>query len=213
MSLRVNETFISIQGESTFAGFPCVFVRLTGCPLRCAWCDTQYAYDDGEEMRVGEIVEKVLAYGAWLVEITGGEPLAQPEAPDLISRLCDLGQVVLVETSGARPVDAVDERAHIIMDVKCPSSRQAEKMHWENIEHLTDKDEVKFVCADRRDYDYAKEIIAKYEVFGRCPVLLSPASGALDARQLADWIVADRLPAKLQLQLHKFIWPDRDRGV
>jgi 7-carboxy-7-deazaguanine synthase len=213
MSLRINEIFLSIQGESTFAGSLCVFVRTTGCLLRCAWCDTQYAYESGKDMSLEEIVEKVVSFGVPFVAITGGEPLIQKDTLFLISRLRDLGLIVLLETSGACDISPVDKRAHIVMDIKCPSSGQADKMLFANIALLEEKDEVKFVLASREDYTYAKKLIAVYELPDRCPVLLSAAVPLLDPALIAEWIIADRLPVKLQLQLHKYIWPDRERGV
>ena len=211
--MRVTEIFHSIQGESSYAGQPCVFVRLTGCPLRCTWCDTEYAFYGGTEQPIDEILSKVDSYECRLVEVTGGEPLAQSDAFPLISTLCDRGYQVLIETSGAIDIASVDRRAHIILDVKCPGSGMTDRMYWPNLNQLTMKDEAKFVLADRKDYDWAREIIAKYELTTRCSVLMSPVFGSLEPRQLAEWVLADRLPVRFQLQLHKWIWAPDMRGV
>lgn len=211
--MRVTEVFHSIQGESTYAGQPCVFVRLTGCPLRCTWCDTEYAFYGGEEMSVADVLATVKSYGCRLVEITGGEPLAQSQAFQLIESLCGAGYTVLIETSGAIDISPVDRRAHVILDVKCPGSGMMERMWWPNLAQLTAKDEVKFVIAGRSDYDWAAGIIAQHGLTGLCPVLMSPVFESLEPRQLAEWILADRLPVRFQLQLHKFIWAPDARGV
>ena len=212
-TLRVTEIFHSIQGESTYAGQRCVFIRLTGCPLRCTWCDTDYSFYGGTSLSIGEIVTKVREYDCPLVEVTGGEPLAQPEALPLIARLCDAGYTVLLETSGAIDVRPVDQRAKLILDVKCPGSGMTDRMHWPNLDHLTAKDEAKFVLASRADYEWARGIVAQYRLAERCTVLLSPVFGSLDLRQLAEWILADRLPVRFQLQMHKYIWAPDMRGV
>jgi 7-carboxy-7-deazaguanine synthase len=211
--LRVTETLHSLQGESTFAGRPCVFVRLTGCPLRCTWCDTEYAFYGGTEQSIDEIIQKVRAYGCPLVEVTGGEPLAQPDAAALLKRLCDEGFTVLLETSGALDTAAVDQRVHIILDIKCPGSGMAERMHWPNVERLRSQDEAKFVLQDRADYEWAKDVMIRYGLTERCTVLFSPVFGVLDPQHLAEWILADRLPVRFQLQMHKFIWAPDMRGV
>lgn len=211
--MRVTEIFHSIQGESSYAGQPCVFVRLTGCPLRCTWCDTEYAFYGGTEQAVDDILAKVDSYGCRLVEVTGGEPLAQSDAFPLISTLCDRGYQVLIETSGAIDIAPVDRRAHVILDVKCPGSGMTDRMYWPNLNQLTMKDEAKFVLAHRKDYDWSREIIAKYELTTRCSVLMSPVFGSLEPRQLAEWVLADRLPVRFQLQLHKWIWAPDMRGV
>jgi 7-carboxy-7-deazaguanine synthase len=211
--MRVTEIFHSIQGESSHAGQPCVFVRLTGCPLRCTWCDTEYAFYGGTEQPIEEILAKVDSFGCRLVEVTGGEPLAQSDALPLISTLCDRGYQVLIETSGAIDIASVDRRAHIILDVKCPGSGMTDRMYWPNLNQLMMKDEAKFVLADRKDYNWACEIIAKYELTTRCSVLMSPVFGSLEPRQLAQWVLADRLPVRFQLQLHKWIWAPDMRGV
>jgi 7-carboxy-7-deazaguanine synthase len=211
--MRITEIFHSIQGESSYVGQPCVFVRLTGCPLRCTWCDTDYAFYGGHECSIDEILAKVQTYGCRLVEVTGGEPLAQPESLTFMTRLCDAGYTVLLETSGAVDIASVDPRVHVILDVKCPGSGMTDRMHWPNLSKLTAKDEAKFVLADRADYDWAREIIARYDLPSRCSVLFGPVFGALDTRQLAEWILADRLPVRFQLQMHKYIWAPDMRGV
>jgi len=211
--MRITEIFHSIQGESSYAGQPCVFVRLTGCPLRCTWCDTDYAFYGGHEFSIDEVLAKVQTYGCRLVEVTGGEPLVQPESLPLMTRLCDAGYTVLLETSGAVDIAPVDPRAHVILDVKCPGSGMTDRMHWPNLSQLAAKDEAKFVMADRADYDWSREILTQYDVASRCPVLFSPVFGMLDARQLAEWILADRLPVRFQLQMHKYIWAPDMRGV
>jgi 7-carboxy-7-deazaguanine synthase len=211
--MRITEIFHSIQGESSYAGQPCVFVRLTGCPLRCTWCDTDYAFHGGQEYSLEEILEKVRTYGCHLVEVTGGEPLAQPEILLFLTRLCNAGYTVLLETSGAIDIAPVDPRVHVILDVKCPGSGMTDRMHWPNLSQLAAKDEAKFVLADRADYDWAREILARYDLASRCTVHFSPVFGSLDMRELAEWILADKLPVRLQMQLHKFIWAPDMRGV
>ena len=211
--MRVTEIFHSIQGESSFTGQPCVFIRLTGCPLRCTWCDTAYAFFGGHELSIEQILATVDSYDCRLVEVTGGEPLAQPEVFSLIRKLGDRGHEVLIETSGAIDTAQVDTRAHIILDVKCPGSGMSDRMHWPNVTRLTMKDEAKFVLLDRSDYEWACDILARYEIAKRCVVLMSPVFGSLDPRQLAEWVLADRLPVRLQLQLHKLIWTPDMRGV
>ncbi|MCX5723682.1 MAG: 7-carboxy-7-deazaguanine synthase QueE [Nitrospirae bacterium] len=211
--MRLTEIFHSIQGESSYAGRPCVFIRLTGCPLRCTWCDTDYAFYGGRDCAIDDILAKVQTYGCPLVEVTGGEPLAQPESLPLMARLCDAGYTVLLETSGSIDMTPVDPRVHVILDVKCPGSGMTDRMHWPNLAALTAKDEAKFVLASRADYDWAREILAQHDLASRCPVLFSPVFGSLDLRQLAEWILADRLPVRFQLQMHKYIWTPDMRGV
>lgn len=211
--MRVTEIFHSIQGESTFAGRPCVFVRLTGCPLRCTWCDTEYAFFGGTEQSVDDILDTVRSYGCPLVEVTGGEPLAQSETPTLLRRLCEDGFTVLLETSGAVDTSLVPPAVHIILDVKCPGSGMTDRMHWPSLERLRPHDEAKFVLQDRRDYDWAKGILQQFQLTTRCPVHFSPVFGTLDPRQLAEWLLEDRLAIRLQLQLHKHIWAPDMRGV
>ena len=210
--MRVTEIFFSIQGESTHAGRPCVFVRLTGCNLRCRWCDSEYTFTGGEKTTVDEILERVKSYGCNLVEVTGGEPLAQSESLDLVKRLCDEGFEVLIETSGSIDVEPVDRRAKLILDVKCPGSGEVEKNRWSNIEHLKPVDEIKFVIADRADYDWAKSVIEERKL-DRWTILLSPVWGEMEMKSLAEWMLADRLPARFQTQLHKHIWGADVKGV
>ena len=210
--LRVTEIFHSIQGESSHAGRPCAFVRLTGCNLRCRWCDSEYTFTGGEKMSIDAIVDQVKGYGCNLVEITGGEPLAQSESLEMIQRFCDEGFEVLIETSGSIDIAPVDRRATIILDIKCPGSGEVEKNRWENLQHLKPQDEIKFVIADRADYDWARKIIAERNL-NRWTVLLSPVWGEMDLKSLAEWMLADRLPARLQTQLHKHIWGAEARGV
>ncbi len=224
-SLRINEIFHSIQGESTWAGCPCVFVRLTGCPLRCSYCDTEYAFREGTSRPLEDVVQEVHAIGCPLVEVTGGEPLAQRACAPLVTRLLDLGHTVLVETSGAMDTSVLDARTHVILDVKTPGSGEHARNLASNLARLRPHDEVKFVITDRADYDFAKSMVAEHALAERCrAVLLSPvfeqAKGleilgarALAPRTLAGWMIADRLPARMNLQLHKFIWEPSTRGV
>ena len=211
--LKVNEIFHSIQGESRHAGRPCVFVRLTGCNLRCTWCDTTYAFEEGIDLSVRLVLERIAPYATRYVLITGGEPLVQEGAIDLIGELCDRGYEVAVETGGSLDISSVDRRAMLVMDLKCPGSGMSQKNRWENMALLKPTDEVKFVLADRADYDWARDAIARHRLSDRCGVLLSPVHGALQPRSLAEWILADRLPVRLQLQIHKYIWPPDLRGV
>jgi len=211
--MLVTEIFHSIQGESTWAGQPCVFVRLTGCPLRCSWCDTDYGFSGGTEQPIDAIIDAVRSYECPLVEVTGGEPLAQPDCTRLLSRLCDDPLTVLLETSGALDTANVDPRVRIILDVKCPGSGMTDRMYWPNVERLRSSDEAKFVIKDRDDYDWAKATVTRLGIDRRCTVLFSPVFGALDPRRLAEWVLADRLPVRYQLQLHKLIWAPDMRGV
>ena len=213
--LRVTEIFRSIQGESTHAGRPCAFVRLTGCPMRCVWCDSAYTFTGGEHLSIDEVIGEVRAFNCRLVEVTGGEPLAQPESPTLIRRLCDEGYEVLVETGGYVSTEAVDERAKIILDVKCPASGEAERNHWPNLERLrAHQDEVKFVIAERADLEFARDIIARYDLERRAKaILLSPVWDKIDLREMAEWISASGLDVRMQMQMHKLIWGAEARGV
>jgi 7-carboxy-7-deazaguanine synthase len=212
--LTVNEIFYSIQGESTRAGRPCVFVRLTACDLRCTWCDTPYAFHEGRKQSVDEVVEAVDRHGCDLVEITGGEPLLQDDVYDLMDRLLARGRTVMLETGGHRPIDRVPAGVVKIVDVKCPGSGEAGKNDWANLDRLSAHDEVKFVISDRADYEFARGVIARYGLPGRAAaVLMSPVHGVLDPKTLSEWILADRLPVRLQLQLHKYIWSPTTRGV
>ena len=212
-TLVVNEIFKSIQGESTRAGLPCVFVRLAGCNLRCSWCDTAYAFAEGTRMPLDEIVDRVAAFDCNLVELTGGEPLIRSNSLLLLTQLVDRGHTVLLETGGSLDISPVDERVIRIMDLKCPSSGEAAKNRYANLRHLTKQDEIKFVVADRIDYDWAKRIIADEQLNHRCVVLFSPVVERLPLRTLADWILADHLPVRLQTQWHKLIWGADARGV
>lgn len=209
----VNEIFYSIQGESSWAGLPCVFVRLTACNLRCTWCDTTYSFHEGQPMSVGDVVVKVLEYNCPLVEITGGEPLLQPNVYPLMTRLCDLGKRVLLETSGSVDVSRVDPRVVKIMDLKCPSSGESHRNLFSNLNHLDKKDELKFVIADRVDYEWARDVLNRYDLRGIGCILFSPVWDRLPLRTLAEWILADRLPVRLQTQWHKIIWGVDARGV
>jgi 7-carboxy-7-deazaguanine synthase len=212
--LTINEIFHSIQGESTHAGRPCVFVRLTACDLRCSWCDTPYSFHEGRKMSLDEVVQQVGAYDCRLVEITGGEPLLQRDVYPLMQRLLDEGYSVMLETGGHRSVSEVPSDVVRIVDVKCPGSGESDKNHWPNLELLTSKDEVKFVIRDRVDYEFARDVVNRYQLPGRCGALLfSPVHGVLAPKDLAEWILADRLPVRLQLQVHKYIWGADVRGV
>jgi 7-carboxy-7-deazaguanine synthase len=213
--LRVTEIFRSIQGESTHAGRPCTFVRLTGCPMRCVWCDSEYTFTGGDYFTLEDVVNQVRGFACKLVEVTGGEPLAQPEAFSLIERLCSEGFEVLVETGGFVSTASVDPRAAIILDVKCPASGEAVRNHWPNLKHLrADRDEVKFVIADFADWNYALEIIKRYQLSERARALLiSPAWNTVDLKALAEWISASGLDVRMQLQVHKYIWGPEARGV
>lgn len=211
--MKVNEIFFSIQGESTYAGLPCAFVRLAGCNLRCSYCDTTHAYDEGDEKTLDVVVEALTAYPTKLVEVTGGEPLLQPETPALLTALADRGKSVLIETNGSVSLEGIDPRVTAIMDIKCPGSGMSGRVMWENIGLLQPRDEVKFVLTDRTDYEWALEVIEKYRLSEKHKVHLSPAFGVLEPKRLAGWILEDGLDARLQLQLHKYIWPDIERGV
>jgi 7-carboxy-7-deazaguanine synthase len=210
---KVTEIFHSIQGESTYVGRPCVFIRLTGCPLRCTWCDTAYAFYGGRTLTMDEMIAEVRAFDCLLVEVTGGEPLSQPSSFDLLTRLCDEGFEVLLETSGAIDTASVDQRVHVILDIKCPGSGMTDRMHWSNIKRLTSSDEVKFVIQDRADYEWARDTVYRENLAARCTVLFSPVFGVGEAQLLAEWILADKLPVRLQLQMHKYIWSPDMRGV
>jgi 7-carboxy-7-deazaguanine synthase len=212
--LSVNEIFYSIQGESTYAGRPCVFVRLAGCDLRCAWCDTAYAFNEGRKMSVDDVLRHVDSYGTPLVEVTGGEPLLQDDVYPLMERLLDSGRTVLLETGGQIDVSRVPGGVVKVMDVKCPASGESDKVEWSNIDRLGSRDQVKFVIQDRVDYEFARDVVTRHALDRRCAaVLFSPVHGVLDPRDLSGWILADRLPVRLQLQIHKHIWGPDVRGV
>jgi 7-carboxy-7-deazaguanine synthase len=210
-TLRVTEIFHSIQGESSRVGLPTVFVRLTGCPLRCVWCDTEYAFSGGELLTLAEILQRVAGFDCATVCVTGGEPLAQKNCLPLLAALCDAGHSVSLETSGALDIGGVDPRVARIVDLKAPGSGEAAKNRWENLELLTTHDELKFVLASRDDYDWAVTACRQHRLFECCPVLFSPVQGQLDPAQLAQWILDDRLPLRFQLQLHKLLW-DNAKG-
>jgi 7-carboxy-7-deazaguanine synthase len=213
-TLTINEIYYSIQGESTWAGWPCVFVRLTFCNLRCNYCDTDYAFYEGIKQSLGEILDAVAAYRCPLVEITGGEPLLQKNVLALMSMLCDSGYSVLLETSGAHDISKVDPRVHRIMDLKTPGSGEVDKNLWSNIEHLNARDEVKFVMGSREDYEWSRDKVQRYNLPCRCrAVLFSPIFGRIDPREIVEWILADKLNVRFQLQMHKFIWRPTQRGV
>jgi len=209
--LRMSEIFFSLQGESSFVGLPSVFVRLTGCPLRCDYCDTAYAFSGGEWLELPEILQQIKQYNTQYVCVTGGEPLAQRNCGELLKCLCDEGYNVSLETSGALDITEVDARVHRIMDIKTPDSGEESKNRYENIERLCSRDEVKFVLCSRSDYDWAKSIIKKYRLLDKCQVLFSPVHSDLSAQTLADWIIADQLNVRFQLQLHKYLW-DNEPG-
>jgi len=213
--LRVTEIFHSIQGESTHTGRACTFVRLTGCPMRCVWCDSEYTFTGGDHVSTGDVMTQVSALGCNLVEVTGGEPLAQKEAFALITRLCEEGYEVLVETGGYVSTADVDPRAKLILDVKCPASGEATRNHWPNLDRLrADKDEVKFVVANRGDWDFVREVTERYQLEKRAhAVLISPAWGAVELKDVANWISKSGLHVRMQLQMHKYIWGPKARGV
>jgi 7-carboxy-7-deazaguanine synthase len=212
--LTVNEIFYSIQGESTHAGRPCVFVRLTACDLRCTWCDTAYAFHEGQKRTLDDVIADVDRYGCNLVEITGGEPLLQDDVYPLMERLLAAGRTVMLETGGHRPIDRVPRAVVKIVDVKCPGSGEVDRNDWSNLDALAPHDEVKFVVKDRADYDFARGIIERYGLPSRCAaVLISPVHGELSPRVVSEWMLADHLPARLQLQIHKIVWPPHTRGV
>lgn len=206
--LRLTEIFLSLQGEAGSVGWPTVFVRLTGCPLRCRWCDTSYAFHGGVWWSFDEIETKVADYGVHHICITGGEPLAQPNCRALVTRLAARGYAVSIETSGALPIAGLDPRAAVVMDIKAPGSREASRNRMENLEYLRTGDQVKFVLADRGDYEWARDLVRERDLAARVEVLFSPVADELAPRDLAEWILADRLPVRFQLQLHKILWGD-----
>lgn len=211
--MRITEIYQSIQGESSYAGLPCVFVRTTGCDLRCSWCDSEFTFAGGTRMSVDEIVAEVERYGCELVELTGGEPLLQPEVYELAARLADAGHTLLIETGGHRDISKLDERVIRVMDLKCPASGECEKNLWSNLAHLRPSDEVKFVIADRKDYEWALSTIRGHGLEDRVKLLISTAFGLAEPRQVVGWMLEDRLRARFQLQLHKYIWPPAARRV
>jgi len=213
--LRVNEIFYSIQGESTFAGFPCIFIRMTGCNLRCTYCDTTYAYDQGDDIPLDSILTTVKKFDCSLIEVTGGEPLIQDETPDLISALIKNGYTVLLETNGSQDISTVDTRCTRIVDIKCPSSGMDNKIYWKNLDYITPNDQLKFVIAHRQDYLYAKKVLDAAAIKRRKKLLInfSPVFNEIDLKDLAGWILADNLPVRLHIQLHKYIWGEHTKGV
>ena len=212
--LTINEIFYSIQGESTFAGRPCVFVRLTACDLRCSWCDTAYAFEEGRKRAMDDILAEVDSYACPLVEVTGGEPLLQEDVYPLMDRLLDAGRTVLLETGGHRSTARVPPQVVTILDVKCPGSGEAHRNDWTNIDRLRPHDQVKFVVQDRADYAFARDVVQAHALADRVSaILLSPVHGVLEPKAIAEWILADRLPVRLQFQAHKYIWPADARGV
>ena len=211
--LKVNEIYYSIQGESTKAGLPCVFIRLTYCNLRCSYCDTEYAFYEGKDLSVEEILTEVKKYNCKLVELTGGEPLVQSESLGLMKLLCDNGYEVLLETGGSLPIEHIDQRVKIIMDLKTPSSKMEKKNLYENISSLKINDEVKFVLGSRGDYEWAKTILLKYDLQNKCEILFSSIFGKLEPATMVEWILEDNLQIRFQLQMHKFIWHPEQKGV
>lgn len=206
--LRISEIFLSLQGESRSVGFPTVFIRLTGCPLRCGYCDTTYAFQGGQWMTLDTVLTEVDSHQTRHITVTGGEPLAQKTCIALLNRLCDAGYDVSLETSGALDVSAVDGRVTKVMDLKTPGSGEVEKNYWQNIEHLSARDQVKFVLCDRSDYEWAKQVLEQYQLLSRCEILFSPSFGQLEPQTLATWILEDKLQVRFQLQLHKILWGD-----
>jgi 7-carboxy-7-deazaguanine synthase len=213
-TLKINEIYQSIQGESTWAGCRCVFVRLTACDLRCNYCDTEYAFYEGRKRTLDDIFDEVIAFDCPLIEITGGEPLLQKNVLPLMARLCDAGKTVLIETSGAHDISVIDPRVHRIMDLKTPGSGECARNLWSNIEHLAKRDEVKFVIGSREDYEWSREQVRVHHLDERCGcVLFSPIFDRIAPREIVDWVVEDKLPVRFQLQMHKFIWDPKQKGV
>lgn len=212
--LVIHEIYASIQGESSFAGIPCTFVRTTGCNLRCSWCDTPQAFHGGEKLGRADVLARALAFDTPLVELTGGEPLLQPAVLPLMRELCDAGKTVLIETSGERDIAPIDPRVHRIMDLKAPGSGESHRNRWQNLTHLTERDEVKVVLKDRADYEWARELVLRESLSTRVKhVLLSPVHGVLDPRELVSWTLEDKLPVRVNLQLHKYVWGALTQGV
>lgn len=207
-ALRITEIFHSLQGESRPAGYPTAFVRLTGCPLRCTYCDTSYAFQGGSRISVAEVINRVRTFGVRYVCVTGGEPLAQPACLGLLTALCDAGYAVSLETSGALDISAVDPRVTVVLDIKTPDSGESERNLWGNLPRLKRDDQIKFVICSRADYDWSRKVLAERHLDHLCEVLFSPSWGQLPARELAEWVLADQLPVRFQLQLHKYLWGD-----
>jgi len=212
--LVIHEIYASIQGESSFTGIPCTFVRTTGCNLRCSWCDTPQAFHGGEKLGRADVLARALAFDTPLVELTGGEPLLQPAVLPLMRELCDAGKTVLIETSGERDIAPIDPRVHRIMDLKAPGSGESHRNRWQNLTHLTERDEVKVVLKDRADYEWARELVLRQSLSARVKhVLFSPVHGVLDPRELVSWTLEDKLPVRVNLQLHKYVWGALTQGV
>jgi 7-carboxy-7-deazaguanine synthase len=209
MALKIHEIFYSLQGETSRMGLPTVFVRLTGCPMRCTYCDTAYAFSGGNNLEVAEILAQVATFGARYVTVTGGEPLAQKECHDLLTALCDAGYSVSLETGGAMDIAKVDKRVSVILDIKTPASGEEKNNLWSNLQHIQPKDEIKFVLCDRADYDWAKQQLTALTLAEKCPVLFSPSYHTLPPNELADWVLKDKLPVRMQLQLHKVLWGEK----
>ncbi len=208
MSIRITEIFFSLQGESNTVGLPTVFIRLTGCPMRCSYCDTAYAFHGGKKHEIEDIVQQVKQYKARHVTVTGGEPLAQPECHQLLSELCDLGYEVSIETGGAMPIEEVDSRVYIVLDVKTPASNEEPNNRYDNLEHIKKSDCLKFVICDREDYIWSKTMVLEQNLSEKCEVFFSPSADELNPTNLADWIVEDQIPVRMQIQLHKLLWAD-----
>lgn len=211
--LKVNEIFYSIQGESTYAGRPCIFIRLTGCNLNCKYCDTKYAFYDGKDLSVESILKEIKKYKCNLVEITGGEPLLQQNVYKLINKLCKEKYEVMLETNGSLSIKQVNEKVKIVMDLKCPSSRMEKFNNYDNLKFIKINDEIKFVIANKKDYEWCKKIIEKFQIQKLCTILFSPVYGILEPKKLAGWILKDNLPGILQIQIQKYIWPNKRKGV
>ena len=212
-SLIITEIYSSVQGESTFTGIPCAFIRLTGCPLRCKWCDTVYGFHGGASQTIEEILNKVKELDISLVELTGGEPLAQANAIPLMDELIAAGYQVLIETGGSEPIEQINPKVHIIMDIKCPGSGMVDRNRYENLQFLSMKDEIKFVIADRKDFEWARDFIQQHQLVGKAKLLFSPAWGLCKPDELVAWILADKVPVRLNLQTHKYIWNPKKKGV
>ncbi|NDE14115.1 radical SAM protein [bacterium] len=211
--LRITEIYASIQGEAAFSGYPCTFIRLTGCPLRCKWCDTVYGFEGGKDFGQDEILAKVAEFGLHHVELTGGEPLAQAGAIPLMQALVDRGHRVMIETGGSESIESIPQDVHIIMDIKCPGSGMVEKNRWANMDFLKPSDEIKFVVANREDFDWALDLVRTKKLHERCQVIFSCAFGLVQPKDLAEWMVEMKAPGRMQLQMHKYIWHPRAKGV
>ena len=213
MNLKINEIYYSIQGESSFTGLPCIFIRLTYCNLRCSYCDSEYTFYEGNDMSINQILDKIREYPCKLVEVTGGEPLVQKECIELLQKLVELNYNVLLETSGSLTIKNVPNQVINIIDFKCPTSKMEKKNLWDNINYLKNGDEVKFVIGDREDYDWAKRKIKKYGIEDKCSILMSPSYNQIQEKELVKWILEDNLNVRFQIQLHKKIWPEEEKGV